>query len=132
VGLSTLHYQWFFNATNRLDGSTNLTLTLNSVTAANAGTYSMIVSNSLGALMSSPALLSVYNSAAATLNSPLSISGDSFQFDVSGVPGFTYAIETSTNLIDWLPVLTNLSPFTFVTTNVSAFPQRFQRAVYVP
>jgi Putative Ice-binding-like adhesive domain len=55
-----------------------------------------------------------------------------FQFNVTGVTGLVYAIQTSTNLVDWYFLQTNASPFTVVDTNVNHFPQRFYRAFYLP
>jgi hypothetical protein len=54
------------------------------------------------------------------------------QFNITGTAGFNYAIEVSTNLTktNWVPILTNASPFTFKDTNT--LPQRFFRARSVP
>ena len=43
--------------------------------------------------------------------------------------GLNFVIEVSTNLVNWRPLQTNLSPFTFVDTNEPASPFRFYRAV---
>jgi Fibronectin type III domain len=53
-------------------------------------------------------------------------------FTVSGVPGYQYVVEMSTNLVNWIPVATNTVPFTFVVTNTSQFHQQFYRAAYFP
>ena len=58
-GSSPLFYQWSFNGTNIL-GATNTTLTLNNVAPAQAGNYSVLVSNSVGVVASSNAVLTVY------------------------------------------------------------------------
>ena len=52
---TTLFYQWYFNVTNLLAAQTNATLILTNVTVAQVGAYSVIVSNSAGSLLSSPA-----------------------------------------------------------------------------
>lgn len=49
-----------------------------------------------------------------------------------GVTGLDYTIEASTNLVDWVPVCTNTSPFVFTETNPGLYPQRFYRSVNVP
>jgi hypothetical protein len=54
------------------------------------------------------------------------------QFNLTGVPGFAYTVEASTNLSDWLPLSTNVSPFTFTDADATNFPARFYRSVYVP
>jgi hypothetical protein len=51
---------------------------------------------------------------------------------VSGVAGYPYAVEASTNLVDWVTVTNSVSPFTFTTTNMYQFNQEFFRAVYFP
>lgn len=66
------------------------------------------------------------------LNMPKIATGDSFQFDVTGITGSQYAIQTSTNLLNWSPILTNVAPFTFTTNITSMDGQRFYRAVYLP
>jgi hypothetical protein len=39
-------------------------------------------------------------------------------------------VEASSNLIDWVALQTNVSPFTFIDKNPTAFPQRFYRSVF--
>ena len=51
-------YQWYFNGTN-LPGATSATLNIASVQAANVGAYFVIVTNSLGSVTSSVALLNL-------------------------------------------------------------------------
>jgi hypothetical protein len=63
-GQSPLSYQWLCNGTNlpaggNISGVTSNTLTLSAVTSANAGNYSVIVTNNYGAITSSLATLSV-------------------------------------------------------------------------
>lgn len=55
-----------------------------------------------------------------------------FTLTVSGVPGYQYVIQASTNLVDWVSVKTNTAPFTFVDTNAGQFNRRFYRSVYIP
>ena len=130
-GTAPLSYQWQSNGTNLVD-ATNTTLTLTNVTLDQAGTYSVIVTNNAGSIASSNAVLSVYATAAATLGG-YSFSGvNGVQFTVAGVPGFNYAVQDSTNLIDWVSLLTNTAPFIFVDANATNFPQQFYRALYVP
>jgi hypothetical protein len=63
-GQAPLGYQWRFNGTNlpaggNASGTTSTTLTLTSITAANAGSYSLVVTNSYGTATSSVATLTV-------------------------------------------------------------------------
>jgi Fibronectin type III domain len=55
-----------------------------------------------------------------------------FGFTVSGITGYQYAVEASTNLVNWTMLETNGAPFNFVETNVVNYRQRFYRAVYIP
>lgn len=52
-----------------------------------------------------------------------------FRFNVSGGSGYPYAIESSTNLLDWAALNTNTAPFLFIDSN-SAAPSRFYRTRY--
>jgi hypothetical protein len=67
-----------------------------------------------------PQLSSSYNSAAGI-----------FQLTVSGSNGQSVILQTSTNLFNWVPISTNLVPFTnfFTVTN---YPAQFYRAVVGP
>ena len=129
-GVPVVSYQWSFDGTN-ISGATNALLLLTDIQVTNAGDYAVEVSNVLGSVISSNALLSVYTSAVPVLNalsfSPLS----GAEFEVSGVPGFNYTVQASTNLVDWTPLMTSNSPFIFADTNAN-LPQRFYRSVYVP
>jgi hypothetical protein len=108
------------------------TLVLTNVQPAQAGNYFVTVTNVFGFATSSVAVLSVYPSAAAVLNAPAAISGNQFQFDVNGVPGFGYAVQASTDMMNWVTLLTNASPFVFSETNAISFPQRYYRTVFLP
>jgi hypothetical protein len=66
VGCSggSFSYQWFKGATRLIDGgtvsgSTNVVLSLRGVTASDSGSYSVVVSNSTGAIASSPAQVTI-------------------------------------------------------------------------
>jgi len=48
------------------------------------------------------------------------------------VPGLSYALEASTNMIQWEGISTNVAPFVFMDVEVTNFTQRFYRAVYRP
>jgi hypothetical protein len=124
-GTAPLRYQWWFNATNRLTAATNSTLTLTNVQLADAGSYSLVVTNTLGSITSSPALL-MADPTFVKLGtaSPGALSFQSW----IGVP---FALECSSNLLDWssLTILTNLTGALDYTDSESAdHPCRFYRA----
>jgi endonuclease/exonuclease/phosphatase family metal-dependent hydrolase len=68
----------------------------------------------------------------ATLSAPAY--NGAFQFIVTGSANSNYMVQASTNLSgsNWISLLTNTSPFTFVETNVGVYPTRFYRAVALP
>ena len=57
-GTAPLSYQWWFGS-NAIGGQTNWTLVLNNVQLTNAGTYAVTVSNLVGSVLSSNAMLTV-------------------------------------------------------------------------
>jgi hypothetical protein len=123
--------QWRFYGTN-LSGATAATLLLPGVTLGQAGTYSVAVANIAGSINSSNAVLSVYSTAAPTFCGAGCSSNGQFQLSLAGVPGYKYAISTSSNLINWSVLQTNTAPFTFTDTNAPGCPRRFYRAQYLP
>lgn len=58
LGAATLSYQWQFNG-NPIAGATSSMLSLNNADVSNAGSYTVVVSNSAGSVTSSPATLIV-------------------------------------------------------------------------
>ena len=68
--------------------------------------------------------------AAATLTA-LAGSAGQFSFGVSGISGYPYVVQSSTNLMDWVSVQTNTPPFTFTDTNAAGMPQCFYRTFYL-
>lgn len=100
-GNAPLHYQWQLNGTNILD-ATNATLAIDSVQLTDAGNYTLIVTNNIGATTSEPVSVMVYppqaivfsdnfdtNSAASwNVNKSSSDTSVTFNFDYSalGIP----------------------------------------------
>jgi hypothetical protein len=135
-GSEALNFQWQKNGTNLVDGgnisgvSSNM-LTIADISEADAASYRAIVSDDSTSVTSSNAVLTVY-ATAATLTGYGFSAGNGFQFQVTGVPDLNYAVQSSTNLVDWISLTTNTSPFTFTETNPGDWPQHFFRAVYFP
>ena len=67
----------------------------------------------------------------AVLGLPQLGTNQSLSFTVAGASGANYIVQAATNLANpnWLSLATNTSPFTFVVTNMGAFPERYYRAV---
>jgi len=103
TGLEPLSYHWYFG-TNSLNGLTGSEITVTNLQTTNAGSYSVIVSNSLGTLNSSNAQL-VVNDACVDIHMYAGL-------NISGLQGATYVLKFSTNLADtnfanWTPLATN-------------------------
>jgi len=76
VSLPALSARWFFNGTNPLAGATSLTLTLDAAQFAQAGAYSVVLSNAFGATTSTPMWLNVIAPVARSLVQGLKLMGD--------------------------------------------------------
>ncbi len=104
-GTAPFGYQWYFGS-NQIAGATSQTLTVTNLHATNAGSYSVLVTNSVGTITSPPAILTV-NDASIALYAGVTLYGDT---------GTIYGIQYSTNLNNtngWVGV-------TNVTLNTSA------------
>jgi autotransporter-associated beta strand protein len=71
TGTDPRHFQWLFNG-QPISGATNASLILRNPQRADAGAYSVAVSNALGSVLSSNALLSVTDDAPEILAQPTS------------------------------------------------------------
>jgi hypothetical protein len=74
------YYQWYFNGTNALGGGTNSYLDLTNVQPAQAGAYTVVVTNPSGAVTSAPALLSVIPPVVRTVVAAVSLTGGTGSF----------------------------------------------------
>jgi hypothetical protein len=125
-----LSYQWFFNRSNPVPNANAATLVLTNVQMPDAGDYLVRVTNQYGSVTSAPAKLTVYLTEAASLSSVEF--GSEVRFTINGVPGFGYTVESSTNLVNWVPLQTGIAPFICVDTNDAMIPEKFYRAVWMP
>jgi len=101
-GTGPLSYQWFDNGAAILD-ATNQTLDLSSIQFTNAGLYSVVVRSPLGSLTNTPEQVVVNPSGLSLGLSPT--------LTISGTTGYSYLIQSTTNLADtnsWV-TLTNLT-----------------------
>ena len=82
-------------------------------------------------LESSYSLQSTYAvpTAAAILGRPV-YSTNGVSISVTGVPGYLYVVEASTDLVNWVALQTNVTPLLFTDTNAWRYPKRFYRAAY--
>jgi alpha-tubulin suppressor-like RCC1 family protein len=117
TGTPPLNYQWL-KGSNTLPGATGSSLTLFTVTRTNSGTYSVIVTNIAGSTNSSDAILKVH--VPQLLSVPVLQPGQTIVFSSSDIDGgdlsatdlANFQVQTSSNLIDWVPL-----PGTLTLTN---------------
>jgi hypothetical protein len=55
-----------------------------------------------------------------------------FAFNVTGTPGLSCIVQGSTDLKVWIPVQTNVLPFSFTDSLSDAFTSRYYRALHQP
>ncbi len=100
-GTAPLTYQWQFNGVNLVNsktitGATAATLTMKGATASAEGAYTVIVSNPLGSIVSTPAFLDMVVPPAITSQPPNQtlIAGDTARFEVTATgdpaPGYQW------------------------------------------
>jgi hypothetical protein len=106
TGVAPLSYQWRFNNSN-LAAQTNAALLLHNVQASNAGPYAVVVTNSFGAVTSSPALLKLMTGS-LSITPTVVPSNANLNLVFASQTGFTYVIEYKTNLNSptWSSLLT--------------------------
>jgi len=134
AGIPAPTFQWKLNGTN-LAGQTQSTLTIPSVQANDAGTYTVDVSNTAGTVTSQPAQLTVQVSSSTPLSlANLQWTGTSWSFSVSGPTQTSYVIWTSSDLVNWSPLQTNFSASGTIQVNdpSSGATTRFYRATLSP
>ena len=131
-GASPLNYQWQFNGTN-IDSATNPTLILTNVPLSAAGSYTCIVSNPVGSVGTLNATLTVLRSTPYFNTTSASFgSSNGFSLQLAQLSGHgSIIVYASTNLVDWVPILTNppqLGPLELVDPKATNLPARFYRA----
>jgi uncharacterized repeat protein (TIGR03803 family) len=139
AGASPLSYQWQRNGINLSDGigisgSTNRILTLANLSVASAGTYSVIVSNTLGTATSSGALLTVLFPPSFQTATK---SNNSLVLSWSAAQGQKYQLQYKTNLnsTNWFNLggqITAGGGTVSTSDLLGSNSQRFYRVILVP
>ena len=127
-GWPALAYQWQLDGAN-LQGATTSMLTLPNAFSANAGIYTVVITNVYGSVTSSPARLTVLP---LEIIAPIRLADGQFQFTFDTASGVQYEVEYSTNLTDWQPLMTvggNDAPLTLTDPNTAGSRQRYYRLV---
>ena len=103
IGIPPITYQWR-RVNTVIPGATNSTLTLANLVAGNFSSYRAVVSSGGSSIFSSVATLTLQANApdSPLLAAPVVISGQ-FQFQLPTQTGFTYEVQSKTNLTagDW-------------------------------
>ncbi len=128
-GPLTVFYQWQkMSGANWIDiaNATSDQFVIDPVSADSEGSYRVKVTNMQG-LVSQPAMLAVL---APWHSSDPQKNSSTFQFTLSGDSAYDYAVEVSTNLLDWAAFTQVSQPSAHVSisdTNAVNFGQRFFR-----
>jgi hypothetical protein len=107
------------------------TLVLNNVQVSNAATYTVRVTNSVGSVTSTAATLTVTSGQFSSVT----IISNGVQLTVQGELGANYTIETSSDLVDWQPLVTlfnNPQNWQFTDPTATGVSQRFYRLKKAP
>jgi hypothetical protein len=135
-GTPAVSYQWKFNTNTALLNATTAAFNLANVRASQAGTYSVVITNSAGSLTSAPAILFVTTPAAPPMTTPAIVAGK-FQFTFNPVIGLTNSVVTNNTMNggSWV-VMTNVPPPATtnpvtVSDNISG-TNRFYRVQIIP
>ncbi|MGB0579372.1 MAG: beta strand repeat-containing protein [Limisphaerales bacterium] len=146
TGTAALSYQWFFNG-SPLIGANGPAFSLSGVQTSQAGLYFLQVSNCLGTVNSSTALLTVDGFTGGSSGSPQtiadpSVSGGQITFDFTTRDGSVatagqianLVVEGSTDLSTWTSVPASVSivndRFRVTFSDPGLFPARFYRIRY--
>ena len=92
TGTPPLFYLWYFNATNLLQAGTNTSLIVANINAANAGQYTVVVTNAYGSVTSEAATLAFPPSLITQPTNLAALPGTTARFRVTadGVGPFSY------------------------------------------
>jgi sugar lactone lactonase YvrE len=123
-GTLPLSYFWQSNGASFGPG-------INAFSATQAGNYSVIVSNLAGVALSDVVTLTLTNASPGSFQTIAVLPDGSVELELTGAtPGAGYAVQASTDLINWitLTTVTNTGPdFEYIDTTAADFPDRFYR-----
>ena len=135
-GSLPLAYQWFFNTSNSLSGANSGVLTLTNIQPSQAGVYSLLVTNSFGAVTSAPAVLEIAGMPNYTTEPPgIAALEQGATFGLSLAPdNRNREILASTDLVNWqwFYSATPSAAQIFVPVPTTNAPSRFFRMRVVP
>ena len=142
TGDAPLAYQWFKNNGKlanggNVSGATTNTLSLTNVSVTNPGYYQVIVTNLAGSATSSVATLTVSNLPLVMLvgKGYLGVTNKQLWLTLAGPASSNAVISASTNLQNWIPLITNpltIGSLLFTDSLATNYPKRFYRATLQP
>jgi endonuclease/exonuclease/phosphatase family metal-dependent hydrolase len=102
AGAQPLRYQWYFNTNILLTNATANPLTVTNAQLTNAGTYSVVITNTMGSITSSVAVLTITNAAPSITKQPNSTvvrpgSSPTFSVAATGTEPLSYQWFFKTN-----------------------------------
>jgi hypothetical protein len=127
-----LSYQWYLN-TQPVSGAASHQLLLTNLQTTQAGTYRVVAQNFAGSVTGVVATVTV--AAPVQVTAGLVVSNGVSMFRLGGGAGRSYVIEASSNLLQWLPVHTNIAtfgPLQFLEPASTGSSQRFYRVLPWP
>lgn len=104
-GTAPLSFQWYRNGAP-IPGATDKSIVVANITAAEAGDYSVVVSNRFGSETSQSIAVKVIDPIRPVLSGVRRLEDGSLEFVLSGEPKRDYHIEFSTDLKSWRRVMT--------------------------
>jgi hypothetical protein len=109
-GAPPLSYRWRYFATNSISASTSRSLNLTNIRLSHAGDYSVVITNSAGAVTSAVAKLVVSVPTGPLINGAASVNNQ-FRFSFTPVVGLTNSVETNSGPAGGIwNALTNIPP----------------------
>jgi hypothetical protein len=134
AGVPPLLYQWRKDSVP-IGDATNDTYAVARAAPADAGCYDVVATDALGSTWSRSVLFTVLPPGSILLSPKLRTVDGLFQIDLVCEPGKTIAIEYSTDLTDWIPLVTipvTTGKIQFVDYDSASDPSRFYRALEAP
>jgi uncharacterized repeat protein (TIGR01451 family)/uncharacterized delta-60 repeat protein len=136
-GTSTSNGRLLTYSVGKLTNGATATLTATLTSAASMLATNLVVVASTGddqVSANNQSLIVTYFGANIVpgLGSGMTLTNGTFQLTLTGIPGNTYVVEVSTNLVNWVPVYTNragVSGVNYQDTNASSSSFRFYRLI---
>jgi endonuclease G len=129
-----------FTALQNIGANTNVIFRIVNMNGGSSGTW--YVYDKAGTVALDFALQGTVTQVVVATNPPaitpsftlVRFSNNQFSFTLTGTAGSNYVVQAATNLVapNWIPVMTNAAPFSFVDSNTAAFGWRFYRGMVAP